>query len=210
MEGYKMKNQEVLRENLEHNDRYLRNKFVYNRWVEPLKITSILDVGCSDNYMKILHKNTIGIDIASGADIIINLESKYLPFRNQSFNCIICLDVLEHLDNLHSILDQFIGITKRYIILSFPNELRWLYLIRYFYKTNDREFGLFPKNRHKWFLSYSQTKDFISKYSSNNKLKIVDEFVKLGPTSEILHKFLKSRFPNLMPYSYFVVLKKTD
>lgn len=202
-----MQNRKISEKNKD-SGRYLRNKFVYDKWIRPLEIDSILDVGCSGNFMKALHKNTIGIDIQGRPDIKINLEKGNIPFKKNSFDCVICLDVLEHLDNLHIVLDQLTEISKRFVILSFPNELRWLNLFRYIYKTNNREFGFNPINRHKWFLSYTQSKDFIHDYTKKKKMIIYKEFVKLGPISRILNKILKFKFPNLMPHTYFVFLKK--
>ena len=191
------------------NGRFLRNKFVYEKWIKPLDIDNILDVGCSNNYMKILHKNTTGIDIQGNPDIKFNLEKGPIPLKENSFDCVVCLDVLEHLDNLHEVLDQLIKISKRFVILSFPNEIRWLHLLRYTYKTNDRDFGLNPRNRHKWFLSYTQSRDFFHNYAKQKNLIIYDEFISLGNISKILHRLLNFKFPNLMPYTYFVVAKKS-
>lgn len=188
--------------------RFLRNKFVYEKWIKPLNIDNVLDVGCSNNYMKILHKNTTGIDIQGNPDIKIDLEKEPIPFDENSFDCVVCLDVLEHLDNLHGVLDQLIKIAKRFIVLSLPNELRWLHLLRYSYKTNDRDFGLNSRNRHKWFLSYTQSRDFFYRYSKQRNLIIYDEFVLLGNISKVLHRLLSFKFPNLMTYTYFVVLNK--
>lgn len=194
--------------NIIKNDRYLRNKFVFDKWIKSLNINNILDIGCSDNYMKMIHDNVIGIDINGSPDIIFDLEKGNIPIKENSFDCIICLDVLEHVDNLHEVLDQFLLISKKYIILSFPNELRFLNLIRYVYKTNNREFGFFPRNRHKWFISYSQSKTFIRNFAKKNNLIIINDYTNLGYKSKFLFKIIKNKFPNILPHGYYVILKK--
>ncbi|RLJ09912.1 MAG: hypothetical protein DRP15_01930 [Candidatus Aenigmatarchaeota archaeon] len=190
-----------------YNSRYIRNLFVYNKWGKKLVKENILDVGCDRGYMRDRYKNYIGIDISGNPDIIVDLEKGYIPFKPNTFQVVICLDVLEHLDNLHEVLNQIVDISKEFIILSFPNEIRWLNLVRYIFKTNDREFGLTPTNRHKWFLSYTQCRKFILDFAKKKNLEIYDEYVVLGPVSKIFHKLLKWKFPNLMPYAYFVVLQ---
>ncbi len=120
-----------------------------------------------------------------------------------------CLDVLEHLDNMHEVLGQIADIAGEYIILSFPNELRWSNLFRFAKGgVNNREFGFSPENRHKWFLSYSQSREFIRKFAEERGLEIHDEYVDLGGVGRTLHGIIGSRFPNLMPYGYYVVLRK--
>lgn len=188
--------------------RFDRNAFVYNEWIRPLDMGRVLDVGCGANYIKTMHSPTIGIDILGKPDVKVDLENGKIPFKRSSFDCVVCLDVLEHLDNMHDVIKQIVGITKNYIILSFPNELRWLHVLRYLWKTNDREFGFHPRNRHKWFMSYSQSRDFVFELMKEYKLGFVDEHVELGSLSSPIHSLIGNRFPNLMPYRYYAVLKK--
>ena len=190
-------------------NRYLRNSFVYERWGKRLVTESVLDVGCDVASMRGKYPGYKGIDIGGKPDVKVNLEKEKIPFRKNSFQVVMCLDVLEHVDNLHDVLDQIKDIAREYIILSFPNELRWSNLFKYFKGgINNREFGFSPENRHKWFLSYSQSRDFIREYARQNNLKIHDEYTDLGRVGKVVHGIMGSRFPNLMPYGYFVVLGK--
>ncbi|MEK6852429.1 MAG: class I SAM-dependent methyltransferase, partial [Nanoarchaeota archaeon] len=83
--------------------------------IRPLNIDSVLDVGCGEGFtLARLQKEKIGKDYEGierdGA--AIELGSKLyprlkitkgdiykLPFKNNSFDLIVCTEVLEHLDN---------------------------------------------------------------------------------------------------------------
>ena len=156
--------------------RWQRNKYIYDNFIRPLKVRGILDIGCSANYMKRFHDGlVVGVDISGNPDIHINLEIPYaLNFSERSFDCVIALDVLEHLSNMHDIIKDMIRIADRYIVFTFPNELRWLHLAQKFIAPNDREQGFFPRNEHKWFVSYSQCKDFSYHLAKEYNLKLLN------------------------------------
>ena len=55
-------------------------------------------------------------------DITLNLdEIKKIPLDNKSFDAVVALDVLEHLENFHLILDEMNRLSKKYIFISLPN-----------------------------------------------------------------------------------------
>ena len=84
----------------------------------------VLDVGCDEAHLKDLLPNLsyTGIDVAGKPDICINLEKiDKLPFADKSFDCVLCSDVLEHIDNLHQIFYELLRVSKRYVIISLPN-----------------------------------------------------------------------------------------
>jgi 2-polyprenyl-3-methyl-5-hydroxy-6-metoxy-1,4-benzoquinol methylase len=45
-----------------------------------------------------------------------------LPFNNESFQVVICLEVLEHLDEPANCLQELLRVAKGYVLLSVPNE----------------------------------------------------------------------------------------
>lgn len=103
--------------------------------VNPKKI---LDVGCGEgeSLAKIkalgLAKHLEGIDYSDealkiGGKIHPNLKlrkaSVYnLPYKDNSFDLIICTEVFEHLDNPRKALDSLYRVTSRYCLISVPNE----------------------------------------------------------------------------------------
>ncbi len=102
------------------------------------KINSILDVGCGEGFtLNRLKQRGIGqilagveysktaIELGRKAypDIKIIQGSIYeLPYKNNSFDLVLCTEVLEHLDKPQDALKELIRVSKKYLIISVPNE----------------------------------------------------------------------------------------
>ena len=198
----------VLNHGETNSDRFDRNAFVYDNWIRKHRMGRVLDLGCGENHIKAMHGNVVGVDVIGSPDMIIDVEKNELPFEKNSFDCVVCLDFLEHVDNLHQVMNQITDITERFIILSFPNEVNWRYVLKNLITTNDREFGFFPSNRHKWYISYSQARDFIRALCFQHSLILLDDHIEIGTISNILNRIVRIKFPNLLPTRYYVLLKK--
>ena len=62
------------------------------------------------------------VDINGEPDLLANLETDLpLPIENNSWQTVVCTDVLEHLDNFHDVFDELVRISSQYLILSLPN-----------------------------------------------------------------------------------------
>lgn len=163
-----------------------RSKWISERFKESFESSNnLLDVGC---YNKDLKKhvsneiNYLGIDVTGSPDMIINLEEiERLPFENNSFNIVVCADVLEHLENIHLIFDELCRVSNKYIIITLPNPIFGMnrYILRKRYANDpesEKQFGKYlkyyglplekPLDRHKWFFSYEDAINFIT-YRSN-------------------------------------------
>jgi len=83
-----------------------------------------LDIGCGKlnsgkikiyrRYLgKYIPKDYLGVDIVQlpGVDIVCDIE-KGLPFKDESVNEIICIHVLEHVENLESVMKEFHRVLK--------------------------------------------------------------------------------------------------
>ncbi|OGW07965.1 MAG: hypothetical protein A2W75_00495 [Nitrospinae bacterium RIFCSPLOWO2_12_39_15] len=70
----------------------------------------ILDLGCGKKKCE----NSIGIDISpkSKADVIHDLNNFPYPFPDNEFDKVICLDILEHLDNIVKVMEEIYRICK--------------------------------------------------------------------------------------------------
>ena len=101
--------------------------------------------------------NYIGIGLSSdNLDLKIDLEKKALPYKNNSFDVVLCCDVLEHLENIHEVFDKLCRVSKKYVIVSLPNphSVFWSYVKHGNYNENQRLkfYGLpaeKPEDRHK-------------------------------------------------------------
>src|SRR3990167_9585086 len=106
--------------------------------IRPLNIDSVLDVGCGEGFtLARLKKEKIGksfegidnldesIEIAKkihpGLDIKKGDIYK-LPYKSNSFDLVVCTEVLEHLENPRKAYRELIRVSRKYVLLSVPNE----------------------------------------------------------------------------------------
>lgn len=112
-------------------------KYEYlGRWVsywhqidETLKLNprDVLEIGVGNktvfNYLKNQSINVISLDIDEGIepDIVANVLK--MPLEDNSFDVILCAEVLEHLpfENLEKGLSEIRRVTKKYVVLSLPH-----------------------------------------------------------------------------------------
>jgi 2-polyprenyl-3-methyl-5-hydroxy-6-metoxy-1,4-benzoquinol methylase len=106
--------------------------------IKPLNVESILDAGCGEGFtMNKLKENHIGnkiegIEYEKDAitfgkkifpDLTIKQGSIYkLPYKDNSFDLTICTEVLEHLENPSKAVREMLRVSRKYLIISVPNE----------------------------------------------------------------------------------------
>lgn len=167
-----------------------KGKYIYSKYNEILK-GKILDVGCSRerSLEKELPVNVeyIGLDIVPEADLVFDLENlETLPFEDNYFDVVVCADVLEHIENIHRVLQEFVRISK-YLIISLPNPWSGVWKAIIYNKIysgslkNDEKrwlkfYGLpdyVPNDRHKWFFSFSEAQIFFKRVAKRLNLEIL-------------------------------------
>lgn len=105
---------------------------------KPLKAKTILDAGCGEGFsMNKLSVNGIGekIEGIEYSKDALNFGKKLfpyltftqgsiyeLPYENNSFDLVICTEVLEHLEEPTRALKEILRVSKEYLIISVPNE----------------------------------------------------------------------------------------
>lgn len=106
--------------------------------VKPLKVISVLDVGCGEGFTlkqfedKKIGKNLVGVDnlrtaISIGKKIHPNLDLSKgdvynLEFADSSFDLVLCTEVLEHLEDPKKAINEMKRVSKKYLVFSVPNE----------------------------------------------------------------------------------------
>jgi 2-polyprenyl-3-methyl-5-hydroxy-6-metoxy-1,4-benzoquinol methylase len=106
-------------------------------------------------YLKILAENAPKITAVEGS--IYNL-----PFADKSFDTVMCLEVLEHLDSPDKGMAELCRVCRRWLIVTVPREPIWriLNLVR---GAHLKAFGNTPDHRQHW--SRRGFVQFVSKYA---------------------------------------------
>lgn len=133
--------------------------------IKQLKPDSILDVGAGEGFvLEKLRVNKIGkkLEGIEYMDEAIELGKKTnpqvkikkgdiykLPYKDNSFDLIICTEVLEHLEDPKMALAELKRVTKKHLILSVPNEP--LFTIQRFLRgKNILKLGDHPEHIQHW------------------------------------------------------------
>jgi ubiquinone/menaquinone biosynthesis C-methylase UbiE len=105
--------------------------------IQKLNPDAILDAGCGEGFtLERLHHKGIGnilegVDfqevVMLGKEIHPHLKLKIgniyeLPFADNTFDCVICTEVLEHLKSPVQALKELYRVTKKYCVITVPNE----------------------------------------------------------------------------------------
>jgi 2-polyprenyl-3-methyl-5-hydroxy-6-metoxy-1,4-benzoquinol methylase len=171
---------------LKYTCRENKMAFVYDKYKDIFK-KSVLDVGADEcHLMKYLPKDVAYKGIGLGSDnpnlIAVNLEEKSIPLEDNSYNTVMCLDVLEHLENIHDVIDELLRISEKYVLISLPNPYQDImsYLkngkymgrdkdMKFYGLTNERE-----ADRHKWFYSPTDAKKLIEYKADKAGYNVID------------------------------------
>jgi SAM-dependent methyltransferase len=180
----------------------------------------VLEVGCDEAHLKSLLslRDYVGIDVGGKPDLLLNLERiDKLPFADNSFDCVVCCEVLEHLDNLHFILSELVRVSRRYVIISLPNNWGNARKPIQRGRGNIGHYGLpleSPPDRHKWFFALSEAKHFLDSKAGENKLKVLESFATEKPRNGLMSALRRLRYSNQFAYlnryahTYWTVLAK--
>ncbi|MFX0197074.1 MAG: class I SAM-dependent methyltransferase [Candidatus Hodarchaeota archaeon] len=158
-------------------------RYVWEKYRAILK-GKILDVGADECGLRwFLPEGTdyMGIGLGGAVERRIDLEKEKIPYRENTFACVLCLDVLEHLDNIHEVFDELCRVTSRYLIISLPNPWAdFMGMLRDgYYKHTEFPMKFYnlpttpPRERHKWFYGIHEAERFLEERGQLNGMKII-------------------------------------
>jgi ubiquinone/menaquinone biosynthesis C-methylase UbiE len=161
-------------------DRFLRN---IEQLVEELSPTSVLEAGCGEGFVLRQISQTKGIKRLVGVDInskVLKTAKKAVPsaryqkmditnlkFPASSFDLVLALEILEHLKNPEDGLREVKKVTKKWAILSVPNE-PWFSLLSFLSGRYILRLGRHPE--HKQFWLQKTFLKFVNSYFKKAKL----------------------------------------
>jgi SAM-dependent methyltransferase len=132
--------------------------------VEPLGSESALDAGCGEGetlerLAALLPERVAGVDLSPEAVEFasrrlpraqISRESVYeLPFADDSFDLVLCLEVLEHLKRPEAALAELARVSSRDLVVSVPDE-PWFRLGSLLRGKYVRTLGNHPEHVNHW------------------------------------------------------------
>ncbi len=180
---------------------------------------SLLDIGCRTMDLKPLLKsckNYTGTDLIPGEGVIAcNLEEGLPDFKDNSYDIVVALDVLEHLENAHKVLEEMLRVAKKGVFVALPN----MYYIKFrmnFLMGNGLsgkyDFPVDPiLDRHRWVLSFEEAKAFMEHNVKQGELSthtIIPDRGRTKMVVEPLQEKLAEHFPNLFAYGVLFMVKK--
>lgn len=183
-----------------------RSQYVARRFAETFR-GSVLDVGCDEALLRgLLPEATryFGVDIVGKPDLPLNLEqTERLPFDDRSFDCVVCTDVLEHLDNFHAMFGELTRVMARHLVLSLPN--CWVGARQPLARGRGSfaHYGLpvdRPVDRHKWFFNLTDAETFVRTQAERRGLAIRDLFAAEKPRPALVRALRRLRYPSQACY----------
>ena len=200
-----------------YRDRRERAAFAAARFPEAVS-GRVLDVGAGERHLAAhVRGDYVGIDRRPPAQVRADLERGGLPFADASFDAVVCLDVLEHLEQPHALCAEMARVSRSWVLISLPNayELtqRWSFLRG---RGLPRRYGLppaAPPERHKWVFGYSEARRFAH---TRPGLRVARELAYYPPRGHGLRAWMarlnrsgRARFPDLLALAYWALLVKT-
>ncbi len=176
------------------------------------KIGDILDIGSSKNSIFAEGERIKTVDIKD-ADIIQDLnKNQTLRFKDRTFDMIILSQILEHLVNVEKIVQESKRVSRRYILIGLPNELKLDNRIRYLFgrvkkwEEQNSDDGYYPYG-HKHFFTIKRMNLFIRRFFGKYEKRRYVYGVSGGRfIPDFLKKFLANEFPSLFAgEAYYLV-----
>jgi ubiquinone/menaquinone biosynthesis C-methylase UbiE len=165
------------------------------------KGSNFLEIGGGDfgykNFGK-LTKNYYSIDVNEKLKIpnlvIQDLEKNpVLPFKDNFFDCVLLLDVLEHLNNRHEIVGEIKRVAKKdaLILISLPNEFSYQPV---WYHIKGVNWMSGAEHGHKYMYDVKSAREYVSKHFKIESEEYFWLDGKLGFLGK-LNQYLAKKYP---------------
>jgi len=161
-----------------YTDRATKAAYIAAKYA-PLLTSTVLDVGCDQAPLRALVGRPelyTGVDMRDTADVVLDLDREDLPFAPQSFDTVLCTDVLEHLERCHAVFDELCRVARRHVIISLPNPLA--VLVRALLEGGPVKLKFYglpaepPPDRHRWFFGQQDAEAFLRDRARRNGFEI--------------------------------------
>lgn len=166
-----------------------------------LDIGSVLDVGCRGCEAR----QVIPAGVRYFGNDLFQNETDEVDFVGdvmqmdfgQNFDCVMALDVVEHVDDPHSLMDKLIGLADRHVVVSLPNIFDLLHKYNFVFKSSLGSKYLFgvenSLDRHRWIMNCEEIRRFYAFYAEKHRLKLETRDILIGFDSDKLTNRMAAR-----------------
>jgi hypothetical protein len=155
------------------------------------KINSLLDVGCRGGALRAFLRPEIdyfGCDLVKGDHVHYVGDIQAISIDRQ-FDCVVALDILEHVDQLHSLFDRLANLATKLLVVSLPNcydlKSRVLFGLRGRLSGKYEFRPEYAIDRHRWLMSYSEVYRFYTAKAQEHGLELKCVDCRYGDVSRI-------------------------
>lgn len=183
----------------------------------------VLDVGCNEGKIAALIEGEyIGID-NDGAALSkaklkglkvkkVDLNKNKIPFKNDSFDSILALDIIEHVCEPEKILKEISRLLNKRgsAIISIPHDYYLTNFVRMIFFNKpiifEGEFG--KKGTHIHFFTIKISKSLINKYFTIRKIKYFGHGLSVPLLNQKQKNLLTNLFPRIFASNVFFLVSK--
>ena len=181
-----------------------RIKYISNI-LNRLQFDTMLDIGCRDCSLrheidKFVQNNNregyFGCDLfQNSADSVKYVGNVMDMDFDRKFDCITALDILEHVDNPHKLVDKIFFLSNKYVVLSLPNcyDIRHKFLFC-FKETLGNKYAFRTSNsldRHRWVMNYDEIVVFYKYYANKFNYNLIISTIPTGSdNTKLINKII--------------------
>ncbi len=185
----------------------------------------VLDIGCRDKVFKKYLEGDFkytGIDFDPSKSINTNENDQIINYNLETglpehadFDIINALDVLEHVENIHELLNDIFSKSKKKISIALPNMGYYKFRLNFLFKGEISGKYTFHENkindRHRWLPNYQSILKFIYANKPSDWKVIKFNYIferKRNFIAYYLEKFLSKFFPGIFVYEIIFIFEK--
>tara|TARA_B100001121_G_C18681201_1_gene618613 strand:- start:1111 stop:1743 length:633 start_codon:yes stop_codon:yes gene_type:complete len=201
-----------------------RNRFVAKK-LGKLNGEKVLDIGCRDKIFKTYLEGDFqytGIDFNPDKPLGLDVVNEKINYNLENGipedikpEIINALDVLEHVEKIHELLDDIFKKSKKVVSIALPNMAYYKFRFNFLFKGEISGKYVFTDkkiyDRHRWLPNYESILNFID----NNKPLDwdVEKFNYIAERKRnfvtyYIEKILSKIFPNLFVYEVIFIFRK--
>jgi len=179
---------------------------------------SIIDLGSRDKVLKkFIPDNWVytGVDkFSEDNDYVLDLNKDFDTIKG-NYDFLSALDIVEHLDDPISFIEDCKKRTNKMMFINIPNAAYYSFRLKFLFTGSLTEKFHFSgdsnDDRHRWFTNYDNAINFVNQKLNNDFTINIDKIYKTRNKLRLLYwieKFLGNFFPNLFCWAILITYKK--